>query len=217
MIPYKYFIHPEDERAMSTMKAVPGFDKLVKKYMAAGIEEMVNEENLASQIRLSDRQLPDVYHRVTRICDMLGIKDYPEVYLSMSPYPNAWTYGESRPSITLTSALLEYLGDDELDSVIAHECGHILCHHVLYNTVASLLSIGVGGFLSGVAKPLRLALRHWQRNSELSADRVAVMVAGIDAFVRCELRLAGGPGTVTDRIDVAQYIAQARECQLPTN
>lgn len=211
MIPYNYFIHPEDERAMLAMKSIPGFDSLVKKYMAEGLEEMVNGENLASNIRLSESQLPDVYHRVKRICDMLGIRDYPEVYLCMSPYPNAWTYGETMPSITLTSALLEYLKDDELDSVIAHECGHIICHHVLYNTVVHFLSLGVGSFLTGITKPLRLAVKHWQRTSELSADRVAVMVAGIDAFVRSELRLTGGPRSITDMIDVKEYIRQARE------
>lgn len=210
MIPYSYFIHPEDERTMLAMKSIPGFDSFIRKNMS-GLEEMVNDENLASQIRLSEKQLPEVYKRVTRICDMLGIKDYPQVFLCMSPYPNAWTYGETTPSITLTSALLEYLKEDELDSVIAHECGHIVCHHVLYNTVAHFLTMGQGNFVSGVTKPLRLAIKHWQRYSELSADRVAVMVVGIDAFVRCEMRLAGGPGSITDRIDVKQYIEQARE------
>lgn len=211
MIPYRYFIHPEDEKAMNIMKSIPGFDKLVKHYMSNGIEEMVNGENLASMIRLSDRQLPDLYHRVTRICDRLGISDYPEVYLCMSPYPNAWTYGETKASITLTSALLDYLEEDEIDSVIAHECGHILCHHVLYSTLAHFLKLGAGGLFSGLAKPLRLAVKHWNRASELSADRVAIMVAGTDAFVRSELRLTGGPRSLTKDINIDMFIEQAKE------
>ena len=47
MIPYSYFIHPEDEKAMNAMKAVPGFDRLVKKFMEIGYEALVNGENLA--------------------------------------------------------------------------------------------------------------------------------------------------------------------------
>ncbi len=209
MVPYSYFIHPEDEKAMNAMKAVPGFDRLVKKFMEIGYEALVNGENLASQILLSDEQLPDIYHRVTRICDKLGIDKYPLVYLAMSPYPNAWTYGDTDISITLTSALFDYLEDDEIDSVIAHECGHILCHHVLYNTVAEFMYRGVSSLISDLAIPLRLAISYWDRQSELSADRVAALVCGADAVVRSELRLSGGPKALTKAVNVEQFAKQA--------
>ena len=209
MIPYSYFIHSEDEKALNAMKAIPGFDRLVKKFMEVGYESLVNGENLASQVLLSDEQLPDIYHRVTRICDKLGIKDYPQVYLCMSPYPNAWTYGDTNVSITLTSALFDYLEDDEIDSVIAHECGHILCHHVLYNTVARFVYHGVTGLMSDLATPLRLAISWWDRKSELSADRVAALVCGADTVVRTQLRLSGGPKSLTKDIDIEKFAQQA--------
>lgn len=194
---------------MNAMKTVPGFDRLVKKFMEGGYEALVNGENLASQIQLSDKQLPDIYHRVTRICDKLGIDNYPLVYLCMSPYPNAWTYGDTDISITLTSALFEYLEDDEIDSVIAHECGHILCHHVLYNTVAEFVYKGITGLMSDLATPLRLAIRYWDRKSELSADRIAALVCGADTVVRTQLRLSGGPKALTNSVNIEQFTAQA--------
>lgn len=208
MIPYSYFIHPEDEKALNAMKAVPGFDMLVRKFLEIGYENMVNGENLASQILLSDEQLPDIYHRVTRICDKLGI-EYPDVYLRMSPYPNAWTYGDTNVSITLTSALFEYLDDDEIDSVIAHECGHILCHHVLYHTIANFVCDELSGFFSKIATPLRLAISYWERKSELSADRVAALVCGADTVVRTQLRMSGGPKSITKDVNIQLFAKQA--------
>lgn len=209
MIPYSFFIHPEDEMAMNAMKSVPGFDHLMKRFMEDGYEALVNGENLASLIELSDKQLPDIYHRVTRICDLLGISDYPLVYLCMSPYPNAWTYGDTQVSITLTSALFEYLEDDEIDSVIAHECGHIVCHHSLYNTVANFVYTGITCLISDLATPLRLAISCWDRKSELSADRVAALLCGEDTVVRTQLRLSGGPKALTNAVDIEKYAQQA--------
>lgn len=210
MVPYSYFIHPDDEKAMNAMKSVPGFDRIVKKFMEYGYEFMVNSENLASYIRLSETQLPHIYRKVTRICDRLEIP-YPQVYLCMSPYPNAWTYGDTDVSITLTSALFEYLEDDEIDSVIAHECGHILCHHVLYHTLARFVCMGINGILSDLTTPLRLAVNYWQRQSELSADRVAALISGADTVVRTQLRLSGGPKSLTSKVNIKEWSRQAEE------
>lgn len=208
MIPYSYFIHPEDEKALNTMKAVPGFDTIVKKFMKVGYETLLHGVNTASKIQLSDSQLPDIYHRVTKICDKFGI-EYPEVYLEMSPYPNAYTYGDTQIFMVLTSALFDYLDDDEIDSVIAHECGHIICHHVLYHTLAEFLRTGLTGLIGDIAEPLKLAVYYWERKSELSADRAAALVCGPDTVIRTQLRLAGGPKVLTNSVNIEEWAEQA--------
>lgn len=210
MVPYSYFVHPEDQQALNAMKAIPGFDVIVKEILKVGWEEMLHGVNMASQIRLSEEQLPEIYHRVTRICDKLGL-EYPEVYLSMSPYPNAWTFGDTKIYLTLTSALFSYLDDDEIDSVIAHECGHILCHHVLYHTAAEFLSLGACRMFPKISEPVRLAMYWWERKSELTADRAAALVCGADAVVRTQLRLAGGPKELTKNVSIEQWARQTEE------
>ena len=209
MLPYSYFIHPEDGKALATMKSIPGFEPAMKKFMNIGYERVIEGTNMASAIRLGENQLPDVYHRVTGICDRLGL-EYPQVYLSMSPYPNAWTYGDTDVSITLTSGLFDYLEDDEIDSVIAHECGHILCHHVLYHTMATYLRIGTGVVISKLSEPLWLAMSYWERKSELSADRVAALVCGPETVIRTQLRLSGGPKSLTSRVNIDEWAKQAK-------
>lgn len=210
MIPYTYFIHPEDESALNAMKNVPGFDTLVKKFMRVGYETMLHGVNMASKIRLSETQLPEIYHKVTKICDKLEIS-YPEVYLEMSPYPNAYTYGDTDVFMVLTSGLFDYLDSDEIDSVIAHECGHIVCHHVLYHTIAEFLRTGVSGLIGDLAEPLKLAVCYWARKSELSADRAAALTCGVETVVKTQLRLAGGPKVLTDNVNIEEWANQAEQ------
>ena len=60
----------------------------------------------------------------------------------MDPNPNAWTFGDTKIFITITSGLVDMMTEEELDAVIAHECGHILCHHVLYHSIAHYVMDG---------------------------------------------------------------------------
>ncbi|MDD2961577.1 MAG: M48 family metallopeptidase [Muribaculaceae bacterium] len=208
MIHAQDFIHPEDEAALRNMEAIPGFSVAVKAFLKMGFEKMYHGINMASTIRLSPTQLPKIYNRLPRICNQLGIKE-PEFYLQMDPSPNAYTYGDSQIFIVVTSGLLEYLDDEEVDSVIAHECGHIACHHVLYHTMATMLLNGSMGLLGDILAPIKYALLYWQRKSELSCDRAAALITNVDAVLRTQVRLAGGPKCVTDDINIEEWATQA--------
>lgn len=153
------FIHPEDAAALRQLESIPGFPTLVKKFYALGYEKLLYGTNMASNIRLSETQLPELYHRLPPICKLLGIPE-PEFYLEMNPMPNAYTFGDTKIFIKVTSGLVEMLNDDEIDAVIAHECGHILCRHVLYHNMANLLLTGADAFglLGLFSAPIRYAL-----------------------------------------------------------
>lgn len=206
------FIHPEDAAAMQQMESIPGFSALVKKVLSIGLENLQYGVNMASSIRLSERQLPCIYHHLPPICQKLGIHE-PELYLKMDPLPNAWTYGDTRIYITLTSGLLEMMTDEELDSVIAHECGHILCRHVLYHTIAQWIGSGLAslGIIGTLATPIQYALLYWYRKSELSADRAASIVTSPEIVASVQARLAGGPADITSQIDLQEWARQADE------
>lgn len=206
------FLHPEDAAALQQMESIPGFAQLIKKVLAIGLENLQYGINMASSVRLSERQLPSLYHHLPPICRRLGIPE-PELYLQMNPNPNAWTYGDTRIYITLTSGLVEMLTDEELDSVIAHECGHILCRHVLYHTVAQWISSGLAslGILGSLAAPIQYALLYWSRKSELSADRAAAIVTSPQVVASVQARFSGGPASITSQIDLHEWARQADE------
>ena len=212
------FIHPEDAAALQQMENVPGFAALIKKVLSIGIETLQYGVNMASNIRLSQKQLPQIYNLLPPICERMGIAE-PELYLQMNPVPNAWTMGDTRIFITLTSSLVEMMSEEELKAIIAHECGHILCRHVLYHTVARWLQSGVAslGLLGGIAAPVEYAMLYWSRKSELSADRAASIITSPDVVASTMARLAGGPKSITSQLSMQEWAKQADEYELIQN
>ncbi len=210
------FIHPADKAALEALKAIPLFTPSLKAFMKVFSEEYLYGVNMAQKIRLGPKQLPRVYDLLPPICATLGIEE-PQFYLEMNPNPNAYTFGDTKIAVTVTSGLVEYMDEAELRAVIAHECGHILCRHVLYHTMAAMVTeLGewVLGAMAAATEPIRLGLLFWDRRSELSADRAAALVTGGSKdVVHTMIRLAGGPRSITGEIDVELYAEQGAEYQ----
>lgn len=213
-IDYKTFIHPQDLAALESLQKVPLFDTVMRGFMKIYDERVEHAINMASKLRLGPNQRPDIYKHLVDICAKLGIPE-PELYIALDPNPNAWTFGESKPYITLTSGLVDLVSDKELYATIAHECGHILCHHVLYTQVAmKLLQLGTGyfGIVAALAKPLMWAFQYWRRKSELSADRVEVYCLGeTDTFVRESMRYCGCGGGNHTSAEIQAFLQQAKD------
>lgn len=212
------FIHPEDAAALRQLENIPGFPTLVKKFYALGYEKLMYGTNMATNIRLSEKQLPELYRHLPPICKTLCIEE-PEFYLEMNPMPNAYTFGDSKIFITMTSGLVEMLSDEELDAVIAHECGHILCRHVLYHNMANLLLSGADalGLLEMITIPIKYAILYWQRKSELSCDRAGAIVTSPEIVSRVMVRLAGGPKSITSNVNIKEWAKQADQYETIRN
>lgn len=210
MITSSDFMHPEDAAALEQLENIPGFPDFVKKILQLGLEQMQYGINMASSIRLSPTQLPDLYNRLPPICEKLGI-EVPEFYLQMNPTPNAWTFGDTRKYITITSGLVDLLTERELDAVLAHECGHIICRHVLYHSIANYILRGIDslGVLGLCTVPMQYAILYWYRKSELSCDRVGAFITDPETAAYTEARLAGGPSSVTKDINLEEWAKQA--------
>ena len=217
------FIHPDDAAALKILQGIPGLPSVVDWYMKNGIEQISWLQNTAYCVRLSQRQMPEVYNRLPPICAQLGIP-IPELYLNPDDYsPNAETYGIHRVYITVTRGLIKRFSPEELDAVLAHECGHILCKHTYYKAIASdFLSLAslsgneniVGSLtalIGGTAMvPLKKAFYAWQRKSELSADRAAGIVCGKDIFYRVMAKLAMIPKPILETIDLDEWAMQGK-------
>jgi Zn-dependent protease with chaperone function len=210
MINPSEFMHPEDAAALRQLENIPGFPTLAKKILELGYEKLRYGINMASTIRLSQKQLPELYKRLPPICARLGIA-VPEFYLEMDPLPNAYTSGDTRVFIVVTSGLVEMMDDEELDAILAHECGHILCRHVVYKMVADYLTLGLDalGILGSLAKPVEYALLYWSRKAELSCDRCASIITSPEVVARTMARLAGGPKSITNDINMREWALQA--------
>ena len=206
------FTHPDDIAALELLNAIPVLPTVVKKMMDLGIEQLYYGLNRASKIKLSPTQLPKLYELLPPICQQLEIPE-PEFYLEMNPMPNAYAFGDTQTAITLTSSLVEMVSTEELRAIIAHECGHIACHHMLYHTLEQYLAnaSGIVESLAKLAIPIHYALMYWQRKSELSCDRAAAFVTSPETVMAVMARLAGGPRSITASVNMEEWAQQADE------
>ena len=179
------YMHDLDRTALDALNRFPKFVQFKKAYMANVDEKVEKICKLSSAIRLNENQMPEIYNLLPPICAKLGIS-IPDLYYIKSKEMNAWTSGSTNPYICVTSELVEKVPTELVSSVIAHECGHIACNHVLYHSMAIQLLNGIDNsplmkidsIRKYVTPTLVNALLYWYRCSELSADRAAVLCDG---------------------------------------
>jgi len=206
--------HPADRAALNTLRALPGFDELVRKVMSLLGERGVRHLFTANAVRVGPRQRP----RLDALyADVLATMDWPErpdLYVAQTPVANAMAVGFQSPFIVVNSGALALLQPEEQRVILGHELGHIMSGHATYTTLAILiLRIGLSSIpgLGLVALPIQLALLEWYRKAELSSDRAGLLATqDTEASMRLFLKFAGGT-TTDDETSLDEFLAQARE------
>ena len=212
ILDYYNFIHPLDSKALHSLHAVPGFDKVLKAYMKAFSDRVIHLQNMSSKVLLGPNQLPEIYNLLPPICEKFGIAT-PPLFLELSPEVSAYTRGDNIPDITISTGLLDHMTNEEIQIVLAHECGHILCRHLLYQTMCSIILSGAAPMFSfpGIGTALEIALLYWQRCSEFSADRASAVYCGDASKVaQIMFRLAGCPKGLETQGNLEIFMNQAQ-------
>jgi Zn-dependent protease with chaperone function len=169
---------------------------------------------LGSAVKVSDRQFSRIYALTKHCADTLHIPQ-PTVYLVAAPTLNAATYGTRDESfIMVHSALVESYSDEELITVIGHECGHIHNDHVVYLTTLRFLTQVAGAFVRLISEPAVLALNAWSRRAEITCDR-AGMLCSKDAAVsaRALTKLVVGSRKLYQEFDIEAFLEQYQEAK----
>jgi Zn-dependent protease with chaperone function len=216
------YIHPADSKALAAVKAIPGVDSALKKLLEWTGESAIRVMFMASAVKVTSKQCPDLHAKLQIACTTLGV-DMPDLFIQQNPLVNAFTGGVEKPIIVLHSALIERLNDEETLAVIAHEVGHIHAEHVLYLTAAKLMealaNLSVARLIPGseivkfiISAGIAGALLAWARRAELSCDRAALLVVQDEHVVgRTMMKLAGG--TFASKMDYDLFLEQGREFQ----
>jgi Zn-dependent protease with chaperone function len=207
--------HPADRAALNALRALPGFDEVLRRVMGALGERGVRQLFLGNAVRVSDKQRPNLNRLYSEVLETLDAPERWDLYVSQTPVANAMAIGFQRPFIVFHSGMMEILDEDERRAVLAHEVGHVMSGHPTYTTLAIiLLAIGFANIplLAGIALlPFELALFEWYRKSEFSADRAALLgTQDIRKAQSVNLKLAGG-AQLDDPIDLDTFLVQAKE------
>ena len=207
--------HPADRAALNTLRAIPGFDDIVRKVAGFFGERGIRQLFLGDAVKVTASQRPRINAMWTEVLETLDWPERPELYVTQTPIANAMAVGFDKPFVIVHSGLLEILEEEELRSVLGHELGHVMSGHVTYSTIAYiLLYFGVSTlpFLAAAAiLPFQLALLEWQRKSEFSSDRAGLLaVQDLNTVMSTEMKLAGGK-SYGDQLRVEEFIHQAEQ------
>ncbi len=180
------------------MRKLTGFDVLLRKLSGLFNERALRLQFLASGVRVSERQFPQINDMVRDGAYVLDLPEIPEVFVTQNPLVNAMALGSDKPFIVINTGLIELLDAEELRTVVGHELGHVLSGHAVYRTMLFHL-INLAARIAWVPlgyiglRGIIWALEEWYRKSELSCDRAGLLASqDPDAARRVLMKLAGG-------------------------
>ncbi|MGH7619763.1 MAG: M48 family metallopeptidase, partial [Gemmatimonadaceae bacterium] len=131
--------HPADRAALNALRAIPGFDEVVRKVASFFGERGVRQLFLGDAVRVSAGQRPKLNVMWTEVLETLDWADRPELYITQTPVVNAMAVGFEHPFVVVNSGMLETLTEEEVRSVLGHELGHIMSGHPTYTTIAIII------------------------------------------------------------------------------
>lgn len=209
--------HPADRAALNTLRALPGFDDVLRKVMGLIGERGVRQMFTANAVRVSTRQRPQLNALYDEVLHTMDWPEHPDLFVSQTPIANAMAVGFDKPFIVINSGAIDLLDWDERRVLLGHELGHVMSGHSTYTTLAQLiLRLGFSNIpgLGLIALPIQLALLEWARKAELSSDRAGLLATQDPiASMRLFLKFAGGV-TTDDESNLDEFLTQAQEYEV---
>ena len=129
------------------LRKLKGFDTILKAHSGLFNERADRLLYLARMVRVDERQFAGLHRLLGEVGRILDAAELPEMYVGNNPFTNAMTIGMDKPIIVLNSALLDLLDEEEMRFLIAHELGHAMSGHAVYQTLLHRMIQ-----LSGVAR-----------------------------------------------------------------
>ncbi len=190
------FMYQLDAQAMNVLQSLGPLT-----VAARALSERVGRpwfEAATNGIRLSEKQLPDVFAVAIKAARIVGLQELPEIYVSGEQMWDSLTLGSDQKAFIVVGSVLTYFKGDELLFLLAREMGHVRAGHALWKTASKFLtgsthmnrSIMGSGLLEALnpAKLLGNAidapLMAWARHSEITADRAGALAVGNDEVIR---------------------------------
>ena len=205
---YAYSFDRRTRETFERMKPV----ELVVGTTVRMFKQVWRSQLLGNAVKVSDRQFPRI-NGIARQCAATLQIAPPTVYIVNDPRLNAATYGTNEESfIIVHSALVDHYTDEELLTVIGHECGHIHNGHVVYLTALHYLAHLASVFIAWAAKPALVALNAWSRRAEITSDRAGMLCAKDSAVAeRALTKLALGSRKLYEEFNLDAFLEQYEE------
>lgn len=209
--------HPFDREALNRLENTRGIDLVTQKVLDAGLESYLRIKYTGDNLQITARTIPEIHSLLVEACKIMGMLEVPELYLHLEDKIQSFSSGQKRKIIVISSGAVDLLNDEELLFLLGRELGHIRSNHVLYremgdsltlvSQIISDLTLGVGNLLS---MPIKIALMHWYRMSEFTADRAGLLVCqNPEVASQSLIKMAGLPQKYHGRFSNDEFRRQA--------
>ena len=204
-------MHPEDKSTIDKLQKIPGFKIFVDKTIGNIMEKYAEIEYSAEGINITDKSIPNVHYQVKEACRILNIKEIPACSVDWFYNISSFSVGEKRRRIVLQSGSIDLLTKNELDFMIGHELGHMICGHKTYQMLTeAMYRPMVGGDMKFWMSLIKMPLLNWYRISDFTADRVGLLCCqDIRIAINTMIKMAGLPKKYYNEIHVDSFIQQA--------
>lgn len=149
-------------------------------------------EAATNGIRLSERQMPEIFDMAVRAARLLSLPRLPEIYVSGERMWDVYSLGGYGGSFVSIGSVLINFKPKDLLFLIAREMGHVRAGHAYWSTAmqflmgqsrgrGTILGEGVFQFLNPtkiLESAVEAPMMRWARHSQITADRAATLVTG---------------------------------------
>ncbi|MDM3846838.1 MAG: M48 family metallopeptidase [Aphanizomenon gracile PMC649.10] len=212
--------HPFDRKALASLQSMPGISPLLKKVNEYGIDRLLRLQSIASEIRVTPRNFPQLYQPLLEACQILDVTTIPELYLFRGTgHIQTYIIGVEKPIIGINIEAMEWLNYDELLFIFGYEIARIKSQHIIYHQIAIVMpalkmwlsstTLGLGGL---IASGVELALYNWVMMAKFTADRAGLLACqDIDIATTALMKLAGLPEEYLTAHVIEDFLIQSRE------
>ena len=215
------FKHPLDRQAEETLRGLPGFDFIARKFVEFIYERPQLVYLMGNTIEVGPRQYSTIYQIFRECVRDLDIYPEPKLFVEQNPVANSYALGQEHPYIVINTGILDLLNEAEIRSVLAHELGHIKCGHTILiqmamwamnaASIVGELTFGIGNIVSS---GLIYAFFEWRRKAELSADRAALLVTDdLNTVMSSMMKISGGSSKYANECSLPEFIRQSENYQ----
>lgn len=205
---YAYVSDKHTRRAFDTVKPI---EHVVTSSVRL-FRSIMKGQLLGHSVKVGPNQFPKLHKLTAKCADTLGIAP-PTVYIVNNPAMNAAALGTNDDSVIMVhSGLIDHFSDEELMSVLGHECGHIHNNHVVYLTALHYLRFIAGAATRWLMAPAEMALMSWLRRAEITSDRAGLICCqDLDVSTRALTKLALGSSKLYSELNMQAFIDQYQE------
>ncbi|MFG0286141.1 MAG: M48 family metallopeptidase [Phycisphaerales bacterium JB039] len=214
-----------ETRLLADLLARYGLEDLIRHLVDSDQVAPLHQLVMAQQLRLTPLLAPRLFGILEELCQRLSFDEPVHLYVMPGPQINAGALARLQDDdahiISMTSAMVTSMTDDELRFALGHELGHLGLRHagvmIAYQLLARSEDESENGSSKHKSRPQMLERRldKWNRLAEFSADRIGLLACAgrLDVAVSAFFKMASGLGPEHLRFDLSAFLEQLEEIQ----